>query len=489
MKKVLLRCLACMLIAALLAAGATGVFELTGAGDVVKASAKPVAISKDSRGYVLAYGDDKLADEGYYSIPADIVCGKITFKKGIYYCSKGCIDLKSSAGPKTEIVNKISSSGTLTRKKYVISKSRAVTKDSVIRSGVSLFTGKYKNCIYRDGRKLSSGYASVDSLMYKVTNGSFSSKTLTTGVMAETFVNASTNSLSEANGIYYDKGTPAKGIYDLTLYENGVPSTYTGWKKADSLGLYNGSKIYYFVNGKALTGWQYLESYGNGKEKYKYNFRKDGTLRTNLFAWKRAYYIKQKLYIKTNLTTHNTTIYVYNKDTKKYDIPAITGICSTSRKKNGTKPIKKTFLQKTSACRWFIYKLSNPWHYYQYGVLIKRSASWYHSTMYKTVKADKMMPPTSKSGYNYLGTNQTTACIRQQAGMAKLIYDIAVLNKMPKASLKKQKERIWVDIYRSRNNGPFGKITLKDSTGTLKKNVRKDPTDPKYGNSLFKAGK
>ena len=70
-------------------------------------------------------------------------------------------------------------------------------------------------------------------------------------------------------------------------------------------------------------------------------------------------------------------------------------------------------------------KKGNPWHYYQWGVFVKGTRSWIHSEMYRGTSNKKLIAST----YNGLGTNQTTACIRVQAGNAKLIYDIAKTNR------------------------------------------------------------
>ncbi len=246
-------------------------------------------------------------------------------------------------------------------------------------------------------------------------------------------------------------------------------STYTGWKKINK-------KIYYFKKGTALTGWHYLKSYSGGKKKYKYLFKPNGVLVTNLFNYKNNYnkYIKKPMKIRVNLTTHNITFYLYDNKKKSYDIPAKTVICSTSRYKNGTRiqKGKKAYLEKTSARKWFIYKKANPWRYYQYGVHIKYSESWFHSTLYRSANAKDLMTPTVANGYNYLGTNQTTACIRMQAVNAKLIYDIATKTN--------KKARVWVEIYRSKNKGPFGQVKLSDTTGKLSSGTKVDPTDPKY---------
>ncbi|MCD8018572.1 MAG: hypothetical protein LUF92_03005 [Clostridiales bacterium] len=264
-------------------------------------------------------------------------------------------------------------------------------------------------------------------------------------------------------------------VIDRKYYKKGVfQSDYTGWKKIKK-------KIYYFKNGKAVTGWKYLKSYSGGSKTYKYLFKSNGVLVTNLFNYKNNYnkYIKRKMSITVNLTTHNVTIYLWDSKKKSYCIPAKTFICSTSRYKNGTKirAGKKGRLEKTSATTWFIYKKSNPWRYYQYGVHIKNSESWFHSTLYTTNNAKKLANPTSANGYNYLGTNQTTSCIRLQAVNAKLIYDIATKSNV--------KQRVWVNIVRSKNKGPFGKVTLNSTTGKLSANTTVDPTDPKYTSTVY----
>ena len=104
--------------------------------------------------------------------------------------------------------------------------------------------------------------------------------------------------------------------------------------------------------------------------------------------------------------------------------------------------------------------------YYQWGVLVGGTKSWIHSEMYRGTSNKKLIAST----YNGLGTNQTTACIRVQAGNAKLVYDIAKTNRYS----------IPVRIYRSSNKGPFGKITLKDTTGKIPGNQKYDPTDPAF---------
>lgn len=271
----------------------------------------------------------------------------------------------------------------------------------------------------------------------------------TTTTTTDTTTATTTNGLRTVNGKTY-------------YYKNDV--AVTGWQKIDG-------NIYYFskTDGAAVTGWKYLKSYSGGSKKYKYLFKSNGVLVTDLFSYNKKY-IKSRMTIKVNLTTHNVTFYLYDSKKKAYIIPAKTVICSTARDGKSTK-VGHFRLEKTSARKWFIYKKSNPWHYYQYGVHIKGATSWFHSTMYKTTNK-KTLIVTGSSGYNRLGTNQTTTCIRLQAVNAKLIYDIATKTN--------KKARVWVDVYRSKDKGPFGKVTLKDSTGKLKASQKYDPTDPSF---------
>ena len=71
-----------------------------------------------------------------------------------------------------------------------------------------------------------------------------------------------------------------------------------------------------------------LKSYTGGSTKYKYYFKEDGSLSTNLFKdWGYNKCIKTKMTIEINTKTHNVTFYLYDKKTKKYIIPAKTVLC------------------------------------------------------------------------------------------------------------------------------------------------------------------
>ena len=235
---------------------------------------------------------------------------------------------------------------------------------------------------------------------------------------------------------------------------------YTGWKN------WKGNP-YYLKKGKAVTGWKYLRDYSGSRTKYKYYFKKNGRLSKDLFKTFGSSYKKKRMKLELNLVTHNITFLLYDGKTNKYDIPAKTVVCSTARDGRSTY-VGNHYLSKGTARSWFIYKKSNPWHYYQWGVFVKGTRSWIHSEMYRGTSNKKLIAST----YNGLGTNQTTACIRVQAGNAKLIYDIAKTNRYS----------IPIRIYRSSNKGPFGKITLKDTTGKIPGNQNYDPTDPAFKN-------
>lgn len=93
---------------------------------------------------------------------------------------------------------------------------------------------------------------------------------------------------------------------------------------------------------------------------------KNGLLVKDLFTLNYKKWIKKDITIVVNTKTHNATLYAKDKKTGKYNIPLKTMVCSTSRKAKGTKAYSGCRLEKTSAVRWFIYKKSRPYHYYQW---------------------------------------------------------------------------------------------------------------------------
>lgn len=273
-----------------------------------------------------------------------------------------------------------------------------------------------------------------------------------------TEVTTAAGSTAETSGTAVPPGFT--GVYQLTYYKNGQPAPASGWVECKG-------DYYYFNQNRALTGWNYVKDLSGGKTVYKYYFDGNGVLSQNLFKTFGAKTRKQKLKVFVNLTTHNVTIYLYDKKKKKYNTPAKTWVCSTARDGKSTRK-GNYYLAKGTATRWFIYKRSDPYHYYQYKVKIRGTNMLFHSEMYSGTSKSRLVTST----YNGLGTNQTTRCIRSQCGNAYLLYRIA----------KENKHSIPVKIYRSKNKGPFGKKTLANSGGRVKRGTRYDPTDPALTN-------
>lgn len=473
MRKKLISYSACMLTGLMLAVGGlTAITPTQVSAAVTAASIKDATTTPglhiNGGGYALYYADQTPAT-GYVYLDNDIKTadGKYILKKGTYYFSNGILD-KAAAAIGRFNVTSISASnyqkGAVNS--YILKRNTLATPSvsngiTTVTSNVSYFTGQFSGDgkIYQNGSLLN-GYALIDKKMYSVSNGVKGSGF--TGVLSSSYVSVTDQKTLNANFYYYNNGNPYTGVVDRNYYVNGqFQSTYTGWK------LVKGSR-YYFKEGKAVKGWKYLRSFA-GKKKYKYYFAADGKLVDDLFSLNYKKYIKVPMNIEINITTHTFTFFAYNSKTKKYDIPLKSVVCATSAKKGGTKT-GHFRLEKTSAQRWFIYKKSNPYHYYQWAVHIKGTPSLIHSSVYYNTNNNRLNP----SVYNRLGTSCTTYCVRLQAGNAKIVYDIATKTN--------KKKRVWVHIFRSSDKGAFGKITLKNTTGKLSSKATYDPTDPAFAN-------
>jgi len=280
-------------------------------------------------------------------------------------------------------------------------------------------------------------------------------------VHAEAAVPGNDPAAQQNTGLVYDeKGNPFTGVKDRKYYVNGEFQNITGWKKVKG-------KQYYFTDGVApKKGFKLLKSCTGEKKKYKYYFNKDGSLSTNLFKdWGYKKCIKSKMTIEINTKTHNATFYLYDKKTKKYNIPAKTALCSTSAKPNGT-PRGHFFLMKTSAKRW-VNVPNNNTRRYQFAVRIAGTPTLIHSSVYRQYGNNKSL---HAGYYNQLGHSNTSYCVRMQAVNAKIVYDVATQTY--------KKERVWVNIIKKNQKGPFGIVKLKDTTGKLKPSRKTDPTDP-----------
>ena len=175
---------------------------------------------------------------------------------------------------------------------------------------------------------------------------------------------ATTQTTTTNDGKLRKNGVLFTGISDNKYYKRGVFTKYTGWKN------WKGNR-YYLKKGKAVTGWKYLRDYSGSRTKYKYYFKKNGRLSKDLFKTFGSSYKKKRMKLELNLVTHNITFLLYDGKTNKYDIPAKTVVCSTARDGRSTY-VGNHYLSKGTARSWFIYKKSNPWHYYQWGVFVNK---------------------------------------------------------------------------------------------------------------------
>lgn len=287
------------------------------------------------------------------------------------------------------------------------------------------------------------GYRMEDGLMYKYTKG--------TGVLFTGIYNGTEPELSQYKGAYFAKGE-----------KKPMPN---GWTTVSG-------KRYYVKNGKFVTGWQYITTNG---VKYKYYFDSTGAQISDLFSHFGSSYKKKAMTVRVNRNNHTADILLYNSETKKYDIAAKSFVCSTclnaAQFKPGTYKIKWTTKQKNGSRWWsFHYPKDYPTSdagktfYFQYGIRISDAGSLIHSSSY----ASKNIYTLKRGNYNKLGTNQSFYCIRLQVANCKLIYD----------AYNGGNKKIKVQLVKSSHNGPYGKITLANTTGKLSSKYNYDPTDP-----------
>ena len=388
-----------------------------------------------------------------------------TLKAGIYYFDDAgnLADLAAN-----KVVPMFTGVNTSAKADEALKAGTAKLANNNYSSSIALYSGALNSKYYRNG-DLFTGYYWLSNKLYTVTKGVKGS--VYTGVATGVYYDATSKTYkSLGKGIYTKKGVKTTAVVNLRFYNNGnYNDTYTGWKKI-------GSKIYYFKKGKAQTGWQKnVPSYGKNGKKYTYRFDDKGVLQTDLIWGKLGYgyknFLKRRIKIVVNMRKNTTTFYTTD-DGKNYNIPCLTVVCATARKKGDT-PVGHFRLEKTWNKRWYVYTKTNgaPYRYYQWAVKIHGTSSLFHSSAYRTTKVSSLRVDL----YNKLCQNKrniTTHCVRHQVKYAKLIYDIATYNI---SNIKWRKTRVWVDIGRQNKYGPFGKIpNLKK----LKKGTKYDPTDP-----------
>lgn len=274
------------------------------------------------------------------------------------------------------------------------------------------------------GAKVKNTYAEYNGLLYHFNGASKKKAGYSIGALADGYVSS-----------------------QLAYYKGGkIKTSLSGWKTISK-------KTYYFKKGRALTSWNYLKRNGST---YKYFFRDDGTLVEDLYEYfgKSYYAKKQRIYV--NRYTNNVTFYQYDSKTKKYDIPLRSSVCATSSTMNvkfGTYPI-------SLMARWYY----NDGWYWQYLTYIGHTGALFHSCHYYSRNTNTMQI----SNYNSMGRCSSAKCIRAQLDTVRLIYNLV---------LKQGNGNISCVYYTSKDNGPFGRRTVANTTGKLKGKMCKDPTD------------
>ncbi len=293
-----------------------------------------------------------------------------------------------------------------------------------------------------------------------------------TGVRAITTLPSSLKGVY-TQGVYtFKNGIPSSytGAYKtstatgMEYYKNSVKTKYTGWAK------YNG-KYYYFNNstlaynaGKSSVATKYIKGIGATSTTYKYTFKTDGSLITNLFSYKSSYKAS-KMRIKVDNTTHNAIFLLYDSSKKAYDIAALQVICSTPKKRGGTNGLAYGTYYLSTTRYWSWLRNTNQNRAYCYNTEIVKynsstktfssSGGWlfhspqYYSDAYTSHSYYRLVT----SNYNTLGSSNTGGCIRLQTGYAALVQQIAKKNKAGNV-------QVCFNAYNDK--GPFGQVKTAD---------------------------
>lgn len=308
----------------------------------------------------------------------------------------------------------------------------------------------------------------------KASGGSWERLTTTTSATVCTFKDTAVK--NEKISYYYTvkayktitvdgKKVNCYGAYDKKGMSFCIQMKGDGWEKKDG-------KTYYVKDGICLTGWQYLKRNG---DTYKYYFdTKEGYLVTNLYSYFGKSYRKLKCRTVTciNRDDNNpsyTTIYLYDKDTDSYCIPAVSVRCIGSNSKTiYAKGSSSAFMRAGTGQRWL-----DSGSYEQYATYISGTYSWYHSMLYFGSKSPYSF---SSASYNSMinNNNNSGGCIRMQCIYAYLIQDIM------KNGYGKDHSVPMVLKKNTSNPGPFGvaKVDKISSRNT-------DPTDPAITGKFF----
>ncbi len=278
-------------------------------------------------------------------------------------------------------------------------------------------------------------------------------------------------------GSYVVKKTAGKN--NITVR---VPNKDTGKYKISVYGYTTwGARV--FLNGKTFrlmkkhmgkNGW-YYEKYGGKKYKFYYvNNEKQTDLTKVLNLEKSSSSHTNRMYIEINRAACTMTVYLYNKETKKYDIPIKTcAICvgSDTRTVAGAGGLNPksyyTPIGTYSICtngqsvKYTLKTMHEP----DGKILYARWAThivgnvYFHSIAVGTPSHYAL--PSYR--YNLLGSPASAGCIRMAVADAKWIYDYASTG-----------TKVKINVGNSKKPGPLGKNAVIKVTG----GINYDPTDP-----------
>lgn len=255
---------------------------------------------------------------------------------------------------------------------------------------------------------------------------------------------------------------------------------YTAWGKKVLLNEKN-FKLRKKDMGK--NGWFY-EKYAGKTYKFYYVNNVKQTDLTGILKFKESSSTNvNRFYIEVNRAASNVTIYLYNEETKKYDIPIKTCAVSVGRDTStnaGTSALNEqssyTPLGSYSICtngtsvKYTVKEMHEP----DQSIVFARWTShivgnvYFHSI---AVSSDSHYALPSYR-YNLLGSPASAGCIRMTVADAKWIYDYASTG-TPVKILKGN----------SSKPGPLGKgAVIKTTSG-----INYDPTDPAVPDSRKKA--
>ncbi|MDE6851933.1 MAG: L,D-transpeptidase [Lachnospiraceae bacterium] len=268
----------------------------------------------------------------------------------------------------------------------------------------------------------------------------------------------------------------AAGKYTVTAYG------YTNWGKKVKLASKN-----YKIGKKNLgkQGW-YYEKYNGKKYKFYYINNEKQTDLTQILKLKKG---SGKFTIELNRAAGVVTIYMYNEETKRYDIPVKSCTVSVGRDVRtnaGTGGLNQdssyTPIGNYSICtngeavRYSLKTMHEP----DGSIVYARWCTHIVGNVYfhAIAVSSQSHNALSYSTYNRLGTPASAGCVRMTVADAKWLYDY-----MPTGTPVK------ISVGSSSKPGPLGKpATIKSSYG-----VSYDPTDPEISDAQkkkdYKAGK